>query len=119
MVKYATEEERMEGRRQSAKAYYERNKNNPDYKEKKRINQLQYCENNRDAMNEKAKEYYHTKKEYRENKILKMKQNLIDDPELRAVRNEQNKARYWENKTRMLEFEKVLLEKGYISVDFK
>ena len=119
MTIYATEEERLEGRRRSAKAYYERNKNNPDYKEKKRLNQLQYCQNNREVTNERSKAYYHNKKEYRETKILKMKQNLIDDPELRAVRNEQNKARYWMNKARMLEFEKLLLENGHIQVDFK
>lgn len=118
MAKYNTEEERIEGRRRSAKAYYERHKNDPEYREKKRLNQLQYCENNRDAMNEKAKEYYHNKKEYRENKILQMKQRLIDDPDLRVTRNEQNKSRYWENKARMLEFEKLLLENGFIPVDF-
>jgi len=119
MAKYNNEEERIEARRRSAKAYYERNKDNPDYREKKRLNQLQYCENNREVMNEKSRDYYHNKKEYRETKILRMKQNLINDPELRAKRNEQNKARYWENKARMLEFEKVLLENGHIRVDFK
>ncbi len=118
MAKYNNEEERIEARRRSAKAYYERNKNNPDYKEKKRINQLQYCENNRDLMNEKAKEYYYKMKDYRERKIELMKQRLIDDPELRVKRNEQNKARYWENKARMFEFEKILLEQGFIPVDF-
>jgi hypothetical protein len=48
-----------------------------------------------------------------------MKQRLIEDPELRVKRNEQNKARYWENKARMLEFEKILLEQGFIQVDFQ
>jgi hypothetical protein len=119
MPKYETEEERLEARRRSAKAYYERNKHNPEYLEKKRISQVNYCQNNRETMNEKSKEYYHRKKEYRERKIEQIKQRLINEPELRIVRNEQNKARYWMNKARMLEFEKVLLENGHIKVDFK
>ena len=119
MTKYNTDEERLEARRNYAKAYYERNKDNPEYKAKKRAIQLQYCENNREAMNEKSKAYYHNKKEYRETKILKMKQSLIADPELRAVLNEQNKARYWMNKARMLEFEKLLLDNGVIEVKFQ
>lgn len=119
MAKYNTDEERLEARRKSAKAYYERHKNDPEYREKKRINQLNYCENNREAMNEKSKEYYHRQKEYRERKIQQLKQRLIENPELRTVRNEQNKERYWRNKALMMEYEKMLLENGCIKVEFK
>lgn len=116
MARYDTEEERIEAKRRSAKAYYERNKHDEKYKEMKKASQEAYCKNNREAINEKSKAYYHREKDYREKKIEQIKQRLIDEPDLKNIRNEQNKARYWINKTRMLEMEKILLESGHIRV---
>ena len=119
MAKYKTEEERLEARRASAKKFYEKNKDNPEYRAKKALISKKFYENHREEVNEKAVEYYHKNNEYRERKLQKTKERLINNPDFRKEQNEINKERYWKNKALMLEYEKMLMDNGVIEVKFQ
>ena len=119
MAKYNTEEERLEARKASARRFYEKNKDNPEYRARKTEASKKFYQNNREVVNEKAVEYYHSNKEYRERKLQQTKERLQKDPNYKKVQNEQNKERYWRNKALMLEYEKMLMDNGVIEVKFQ
>lgn len=55
----------LEGReknRMASKAYYDRNKNDPEFMAKKRANAQRWIENNRERFNAYQRERYHRKK---------------------------------------------------------
>lgn len=109
MTKYQTDTERKEAQRLRSKEHYERNKNNPEFIEKRKEIARRYCENNRNMINEKAREYYYKNNDYRIEKIDKFKQKYNSDEIFREAANISNKQRYWLNKSKMLEMEIMLL----------
>lgn len=118
MTKYKTDEERLEARRATARRHYEKNKDDPEYRAKRKEAGIRYYENNREKVAEKAMNYYHVNKEYRDKKLEQVKQRFLD-PEYKEQHNIRCKQRYWEKRAKFLEFEKMLLEKGMIEVEFK
>ena len=118
-MKYFTDEEKKLAQQKRSKEHYEKHKNDPVYKEKRRIIANRFYEKHKEKLTQKANDYYQNNEDYRTNKLEKTKQKYIENPELRALQNEKCKMRYWEKKARFLEFEKMLLDKNIVQIDFK
>ena len=119
MTKYNTLEEKKEAQQKRSKEYYERNKNNPEFIERRRECFNRYYDKNRDMVNEKAKAYYHKNNDYRCKKIDDIKQKYHQDENFKDNTINQAKTRYWKQRSRILELENMLLSRNTVSVNFK
>ncbi len=101
--KYHTEEERLEARRASVRKYYEKNKDDEDYKAKNRERVKAYHELNKQHLAAKARVHYWSDETYRNNKLNSLANRYSTDSEYREKTILAARKRYWDKRAQKLE----------------